>query len=898
MNMTDELTGYINEGAHIVTVNTRLARHLTSRYDRAMEAAGASVWRSPVIIPFSAWIELLWNESWAERTLLPDAASKALWEKTVLEDSVTIPLGSGARVAQAAYDAYELTTQYRITLGAHDDLYLTDEARALKGWIKSYGERLRALGSIDRAGLTAELAARVSSGKVGLPQVLVLCGFDELTPSQSELFTGIGKKGVKVVTFDPPQIPVETASIKIRPFADETAEAVQAARWVRSVIRPGMTVGVIAPQLGAYRDIIKREFSAELDPASVLPGIGAQELFNISLGEPLYAEPLVKSALDILSIGEGFEDIFKISAMLHSPFISTGDEYLALSRIDAGLRRDNRLATSLAEIKDLARRYPALEDFERRVSDWIAELRSMRRKAAPSQWAERLSALLKKTGWPSTVKLTSSEYQAMSAWRGALEELSCLDDVTGPVSRTEAVLRLGAIARDTIHQPKTPECQVQVMGLLESAGLRFDRVWLLGCHDLAIPAGPSPNPFIPLSIQRAKGLPHSSFEKEARFAKTVLTRIVRSAPQTEVSYPLRSGEKDMRLTPFFAGLGAVDGAGINASARLSDAVRAASVLVDMPQDQPIHTTDEELAMITGGTEILKNQSLCPFKAFATHRLFANGVDKPELGLTHATDRGSIIHKALKMFWGELGGSDKLLELSKNGGMDGYVADITDRVFADVKVPPPLSAHFLEIEKQRLSALLKSWVDVEVKRSGVRRFTVKGVELEQELSIAGLSIKTRADRIDVLDDGTQAVVDYKSGKVDRDLWLTGRPRDPQLLVYSICGRFDAISFASLRPGECRFIGISSAADLLPGIKPFEKDGIREKLGVRDWPSLMELWKTTLERLAGDFVSGIADVDPIEINGKNSPCVHCDLHTLCRVCELGFVNAQEENGDTDE
>jgi hypothetical protein len=47
------------------------------------------------------------------------------------------------------------------------------------------------------------------------------------------------------------------------------------------------------------------------------------------------------------------------------------------------------------------------------------------------------------------------------------------------------------------------------------------------------------------------------------------------------------------------------------------------------------------------------------------------------------------------------------------------------------------------------------------------------------------------------------------------------------------------------------------------------------GVTDWAALRASWSATLERLATDFASGVATIDPLP-----SACAHCHLTALCR------------------
>ena len=130
-------------------------------------------------------------------------------------------------------------------------------------------------------------------------------------------------------------------------------EVVQAARWCRKTIsiRPGTTIGFIVPELERYREVIKREFSSELAPASLLSRKETSLPFNISLGSPLSEEPLVKLALDILSIDGKRHDIDKMSSVLLSPYLGADEkEHHALAQLDAWFRERNALHIGLSDI--------------------------------------------------------------------------------------------------------------------------------------------------------------------------------------------------------------------------------------------------------------------------------------------------------------------------------------------------------------------------------------------------------------------------------------------------------------------------------------------------------------------------------------------------------------------
>jgi inactivated superfamily I helicase len=83
----------------------------------------------------------------------------------------------------------------------------------------------------------------------------------------------------------------------------------------------------------------------------------------------------------------------------------------------------------------------------------------------------------------------------VETWRELLSVLSTLDEVTDRISYAEAFSTLVHMAGERIFQPKTPEVPVQVMGLLEAAGLEFDGLWITGLHDAAWPDKPPRIPF-------------------------------------------------------------------------------------------------------------------------------------------------------------------------------------------------------------------------------------------------------------------------------------------------------------------------------------------------------------------------------------------------------------------
>ena len=137
---------------------------------------------------------------------------------------------------------------------------------------------------------------------------------------------------------------------------------------------------------------------------------------------------------------------------------------------------------------------------------------------------------------------------------------------------------------------------------------------------------------------------------------------------------------------------------------------------------------------------------------------------------------------------------------------------------------------------------------------------------------------RVDRIDQLPDGSQVIIDYKSGRSSVLDWMTDRPARPQLLLYGIAvpDATAALAFAQLRPRDSRFVGLGDT-DSVPGIRSDIARAVGDRMDADDWASLNERWAQNLHRLAREFVAGEAQVDPV---GPDS-CTWCGLQSLCRI-----------------
>jgi RecB family exonuclease len=173
------------------------------------------------------------------------------------------------------------------------------------------------------------------------------------------------------------------------------------------------------------------------------------------------------------------------------------------------------------------------------------------------------------------------------------------------------------------------------------------------------------------------------------------------------------------------------------------------------------------------------------------------------------------------------------------------------------------------EHLRLQNLLAKWLDIERTRAP---FSVETLEGSTRIArLAGLDFRVRIDRVDRLGDGARILIDYKTGAANPD-WRGERPDNPQLPIYALLlpEALVAVAYAKVNASEPRFVAESERPKILPRVQ------ISELEGVPRFADLVAVWSRRLERIAGEFAAGRAEVAP-----TLKACKHCDLHGLCRV-----------------
>lgn len=908
MNFTDIFSA-VKQGAIVITVNQRLARSLLLKVEQAYLAEGRVSWHSPTIISYDTWLIQSWlnrlnyavDTSLCSQRLLTPEQSMLLWEQVVNAADESVLLNVSA-TAKAAARASRLAYQWDIDV-SQNRADMSEDVAAFIRWNSRYLERLDEHNWVDRAQLPRLVLELVKLQQVDTAPQWVFAGFDVFTALQDALIVVLTSQDSQLSYFDAYSDSQSESQNRTQPIqkfsaSDTLEEAMCMAQWAREHLtdQPNCSIGIIVPELDMQRGEIERAFQAVFYPSASYPtDVPFGKPYNVSLGQPLSAYAPIKQVFRWLRLFNRELSLVELSALLRSPFMSGGEaEWNARGQLEVDLRKRGFLSFTA---KGLLKRLLPKDEQDLQSQDIkndpicplliaaLSELISLKEarpnRVKPSEWALVFRNVLNAVGWQGEREVSSVEYQAMHVWDDVLQVFSRLDSVLQLIPIDKALATLNKLANERVFQPETADAPIQIMGLMEAAGHTFDALWVCGLHDRSWPAATNPNPFLPIDEQRKQGLVQASAERQFQLAKQMTSNWSHAATNVVFSYPAFDGDMPRMESPLISDYPLVD---------------KAALLKDVPTDplvrflnkaELIEVSDEMGPAIAtgvasrGGVALIKDQAACPFKAFAHHRLRARGLEEPEPGID-ARLRGSLLHACLEQVWQQIKTQQQLLQLSTVEQQHIVAKAVENTLQRESSFKPILKGRFGVLEAQRLNTIILDWLVLDKSREP---FTVTKTEFKQPITIGELTLNTSIDRVDELDDGSTAIIDYKSGSVNSSSWFGERPEDPQLPLYGVFGEqnVQSIAFAQVKKGDCKYTGISNTDACFSALKPPDK----ERLSLADWPSQVDSWQRVLSTIANEFVVGRATVEPTK-----KACNFCDLTSLCR------INEQQLSGESDE
>ena len=877
-------------GATVVTANNRAAAWLAALHDAAQSAAGHTAWPTARVVPWPAWVRSLWrllrtDTGGARVQVLSARQAQRLWSSVVAASAQHADLHSANAGALAA-GAWEVVHGWHGPWAQWGGAAARDEHRAFVDWAEAFVRECAAHDWIDAARLPLLLGDAVRTAGAGGMAALGLYGFAELSPQQRSLVDALRDAGVAVTEFAAPgsaaAAPAEGATRLA--CADPADEWRRCAQWCREWLArdAGATLGVVIPDLAAQRPQVERIFREVLAPGTLLAGDAPDLPFNISHAEPLACQPLVNVALTLLGWAQAPIGLVELAALARSPHLAGHDrEWPARALLVRDLSEEPRDSWLPAELAQFTRgRCPV---WSAQLSAFAARTAAWRRRRPAKDWRQAWEDALAAAGWLTAESLDSLEFQARGAWNDALDDWMRDESISGPMTPADACSNLARLIAETPFQPERGQVPVQILGTLEASGLFFDGLWVCGLTAERWPAAPQPSPLLPLAWQRIVGAPHASAERELRYHRELTAQFAAAAPVVIFSWPRAVEGIPAAPSPLLAEFAAESGSVTPPEAPPPVAMRIALAGAPQAWEDTDGLPLDPGSAATGRVAVVEAQANCPFQAYAAFRLRAEPWPQRSEGLTPA-ERGSLVHYMLAAFWDGLPDQAALHAL-EGAAWHARCAGAVDAALATL--PPQrwqlLGDTFRGLERERLLGLLREWLAIEVERPP---FAVAGTESKRTLTIDGLELRLKVDRIDRVGDGRYAVIDFKTGtSTILDLQRDGRLVAPQLPLYAEALAPDpviAVAYASVRRGESKVAGLAAAADIWDALKAADPD----------WTAARARWRVQLQSLVGEYRRGVATVDPWRYPAT---CARCGRHALCRINEhVAFLERDGEDG----
>lgn len=868
----------LEDGSVLLTVNQRLARHHLLAYQQWQLANGNLWWETPRILPVRAWFKSLHAQLLASgqthTALLPELLQQKAWRECIEQDSALELLDVDA-ATRGARQAWEIACAWQCLPEADD--YLPLDQQSWQRWHARYSALLQERQWVDEVSLPNLLQALMSRGVLPaeLPGQVILDGFLQLPPQLTLFFNTLSETGVEVVH----RQTTAKACVHVISHEDDAQELLTIATQMRAELEwdSEQSLGLVVPDLQKKRAGVLRAFDRVFFPTASPRQISdAGRPYDLSIGQPLADTAVIKSALLILKLCAFSIEGNDISALLLGPYTEAAQtESRRREQLDRRLREQRQRSLTLEKLQ------LALHE-QSKLAPAIKRLIESRHRAPAtlSEWAERYTHWLASLGWPGQ-GLDTEEFQAVSSWRECLDDLQLLDD-NAAVRSGDALTLINRLARERIFQLETPNTPIQIMGRLESHGIEFDCLWVSGLDAEQWPPAGSPSPFLPMERQKAAGVPNASAQARLALAQLEYQKWCSQAPLVVAS---RARTRDGKM---------LDAAEVPLMPSAVTGDRAAACIERLqntaPWQDPVRQLHHSLSLVSvvddhgpalaagsavrGGARLFENQALCPFKAFALHRLNIRPLEEVGLGLD-PRQHGNLLHASLELFWASVKTQAALLEMEpaqRQHLIDSCIQTAID----DITLPESLRL----LEVKRLNHLIDEWLThCEARR---QPFHVMSLEQKQTIEHGGIVMSVTLDRIDNID-GQTVVIDYKTGTSSRiNTWADERIVNPQLPLYVLTSEeTQGASFAQVARNQCKFLGVTSTESLLPGVKTTVRKSQNPQATTREletWQDWRVHWQEALDAVALEVRQGLASVTPM----KNA-CLHCDLKPLCRISD---------------
>ncbi len=315
---------------------------------------------------------------------------------------------------------------------------------------------------------------------------------------------------------------------------------------------------------------------------------------------------------------------------------------------------------------------------------------------------------------------------------------------------------------------------MQLLGVLETRCLDFDRIIILSVNESIIPSGKSNSSLIPFALRRTYGIPTYA-ERDAIFAYHFYHMLQRATDITLIYHTeteaAGKGEPSRFITQLKAELAAKH-SNIHIDSCFVSPATTPTILIDtaeVAKDDNVMKQLQQQAARGFSPSALNMYLRCPMKFYYNYVLHVKEVTNVDEDI-QSSELGTLVHDILEHLYADENiTADTLKEHLST--IEQWVDNTFAENYQKGRASEGRNYYYRAIAKTQITNLLKS--EIEQLENG---HSLQIIKLEEDLCAAlsvplhneNLTVNLRgtADRIDRWD-GQLRVIDYKTGKVENN-----------------------------------------------------------------------------------------------------------------------------------
>lgn len=893
----EPLTPLLRDGGTLLTPNNRTVDAILREYASGFRATDQTniSWKRPSVFAIDIYMQQLWQLAasqgiapFNQTQLLGRFDEQEIWLQIVRASHEKYPLLNSEDTANSVARSYRFFQQWDVQKSGEIQRYNSAvDFQVFLSWSDQFETRCKRLGVVSLSDAGRVIADNVEALKSILPEKITLINFNQPPPLYVKLFEALARVSELEWQHSPRQNQLlgpafNNSNCRRCIFQNNDAEIDACIEWARVKSRdhPEAHIGIVLDHSRSMEPLIEEALFRKNEASNRKIFDIADHLNRYHSSESLFESTDFSAALSLLALNHDLVDSERFCSVLQSTkLLGAESELQARIALELHLRGNTEAEVRLSQLRSTMlqeeRDYhcPILAETLLSFSE-LARHEASRQSLR--QWLQLFSRQLQLLGWPGN---SSSELNQRHSllWQQTIQRFAASSSILGDITLGSALEKLQTFLKQSnVNLNFDDRRQLSLVDGEEAQDLCFDHLWILSADDRNWPQPTNPVAFLPYSLQQQMDMPGSSSQQQLDSACTQLIAL-RKNTRNEVVISHHILEEELSVRPS-ALLQEIAFEEAEEEFRPIESAHAKPRTLERHHEK-LHIPLGSEEQVSGGTGLLSNQSNCPFRAFARNRLKAKGLEEFNHGL-NSLIRGNALHKALEQLGKHIGNSTTLHSLSAEQ-TEELLANSSALAIAYLKkhYPETMSPAFSSLEQGRIRNLLQGFLQIEKQRS---EFTILHNEKSVSWQHSRLSLNLRIDRVDLLLDGSIALIDYKTGKFTNYKWFDERPDDLQLPLYQIAvssGDNQPVSATLIFQLNAENIGLISPT-VLNDFGAAVKVSSQAKYFEGDWPALQNYWNKSIHSLVEEFESGLIAVAPTR---GYMTCQYCDLGPLCRISE---------------